>query len=294
MKTLAPLISILVLVFVMSVSPVSAQVGSNTPEKLAELSLTPSAVKQTQSQSPATSSLQRPAGQTNPLLTRGASELDRRITALTSLLTQIQNAETISTDVKETLTTQIQTEIDQLTQLQQTIETETDQTVVRSLVVDSYGSFAVFLPKTRTILAGESVLMISDKMLSLHERLALQVSELQSMGIDTSGMEQTLIDAEESIGQAQTDATEAIELVGPLSPEEFPTNRSIIQSARTLIREARLSLVAARDSLSTLVTEMAEIEPSGTEMETSMTETEAMSSGTPAATSETLEVQTSN
>jgi hypothetical protein len=274
-------ISLSLSLLVFAVSPVTAQIGSNSPEKLTQLTQTP--VRTTQTTTAKTPAIDRSAN----VQTRAVNEINRRITSLNNVLTRINAMKGLSEETKTDITTQIQAEITSLGELKSQIEAETDETVIQELaqsVVTSYRVYAVFLPKMRTILAAEGIQTISEKMLLVHEQLATNVTSLETTGEDTTDMEQMLIDAEESIIAAQEDATSAIELVTPLSPDEYPGNRTVFQNARTLIRDARLSLVSARDSLMELYGMLKEAKSSqegGASMEA---ETDQ---ATPGATSQT-------
>jgi len=287
---------VLLYVSFLVVGETHAQLNSNTPEKLSELSLTPS---QTRPNTPAQGAIDRSAN----LQTRAIHEIDRRITSLTNVLNRVNSFERLPDETKTVLTTQIQQEIDDLTVLKSQLEEATDQTVIVELaqdVVTSYRIYAVFLPKIRTILAAEAIQLISDKMLDLHERLATTVSELELEGVDTQGMQQTLIDVEESVTEAENQALSSIELVTPLAPEDFPSNKSIFQTARQSLRSARLSLVSARDSLRALVDEVRAAQSSedtmGDAMENDTEMTEEITNGNPdpSASTNTFNVQTTN
>lgn len=246
-------------------------------------------------QSPA---IQRPAQKQLPVQSesRAVNEINRRITILTNLIEKINKSNTISDDVKEDWTTQIQEQITSLTELKTDIESE-DQTVANEMnqtVRDTYGDFAVYMPKFRTLLAAQSIQMISEKMMSVHEKMATEVTNLSDLDIDTAAMEQMLIDSEENITSAQDQATEAIELVTPLTGDEYPGNRTVFQNARTLIRDGRLELVAARDSLKNLYSEIKNAQNSGdTESEEIVEDAMMMEKTSPSKPTGTFNIQKS-
>jgi hypothetical protein len=159
------------------------------------------------------------------------------------------------------MSAQIQAEIDSLTELRTKIETETDETVIRTdakSIVNSYRIYALFMPKIMTLTAAEGMLNLSDRMISFQQQLLTLVSEKAGTGEDVSALEQLLTDAQESITEAQEQAQSAIDAVSPLEPNGYPGNKTVIQTARQSLRNGRLSLVSAKDSLREVLQELRE------------------------------------
>lgn len=200
----------------------------------------------------------------NTIKDRALSEIERRVVRLSTAIERINASTKLSDSVKQQMILSLQAEIDSLSDLQSTIETEVDEDVVREEVAkirESYNVFAVYMPKVATLRAAEKVLSISDRMTLAKMRLLTQVSTLASTGEDTTELEQLLTDAEESIESASENAQDVFDTVLSLSPERYPQNRTQFQTARQSLQTARLSLIEAQSSLRDVYTQLQALAP---------------------------------
>jgi hypothetical protein len=162
------------------------------------------------------------------LKTRSYQEIDRRITALNGLLTKIEAMKKIVEEQKTILKTQINEQITALQTLRAKIEADTDLTTLKAdkkSIVDSYRIFALFMPKINILAHADRILTVADEMLTLTS--------------DTN--------AQSKINSAKTEAQKAIDTVTPLTPSDYPGNKSSLQAARqnlvnalNYLKEARL------------------------------------------------------
>lgn len=250
--------TIVAFVFVFVVAPISYA------QSLQSQSQSP---QQTQQSLPARQTVQQPsqtrtvtqAQNSNSLKARALREIERRVGKLTNAIEKINSSAKLSDTVKQQMILDLQTEVDSLSDLKATVETETNETAVQEEVAtikDSYSIFAVYMPKVVTLQAAEKVLDIADKMSLTKMRLLTQVSTVGSTGEDTSELEQLLTDAEESIDAASQEAEDVYDTILDLTPEGYPQNRVQFQTARQSIQTARQSLIDAQQSMRSVFTQL--------------------------------------
>lgn len=195
--------------------------------------------------------------QGNSLQARALSEIDRRLTSLSTALSKLASMENVPADIKANLTAEIQTEIDNLTKLKADIQAAQTQATLSApvgSVVSSFRVYAVFTPKILILNSAYRMMNVADMLSAVQTRLLTQVATQAGQGQDVSALETALTDAEENITLAKESAQSAVEQVAELTPLEYPANRTALQAARADLTAANTSLLAARESLGEVVT----------------------------------------
>lgn len=191
---------------------------------------------------------QRLDTRTTNLKERADKEIDRRVASLTKLISRINDMKRVTADQKTTLTTQVQNAITSLTALKAKIDADTDittlQTDVKSVITE-YRVYALLIPEIEIIAAADRELDLSDKLSSISGKLQARIQDAQSKGKDVSSLQTMLSDMQAKISDSKTQAQNAINTVSALTPEGFPNNKPILQSARPMIKTSHEDLVAA-------------------------------------------------
>lgn len=182
------------------------------------------------------------------LKARADHEIVRRIENLNKLIERISRMKKLTSYEKTTLAAQVQSEIANLNALQAKIDADTDATTLKTdvkSVIASYRVYALFLPKIQLLAAADRLSRTADRISSVSAELAQRVTALQKTGTDTTSMQASLVDIQTKVADAKTQSQNAIALVLPLTPDGYPANKSVIQSARTLLQKGQQDLVAA-------------------------------------------------
>lgn len=180
---------------------------------------------------------------------RAEKEINRRIESLNKLITKINDFKKLSETQKSSLTTQIQAEITSLQALLVKIQEDTDIDTLKEdikSIVSSYRIYALFIPKIQIITAADRLLYISDKMSSQAALLETKIDQSATSGNNVSELNILLADMNTKIVDAKNHAQSAIDAVTPLTPEGFPGNKSILQSARQMVVSSLHDLNTAR------------------------------------------------
>lgn len=190
------------------------------------------------------------------LQTRATNEITRRITALQELLTRLTNLKKVSSATKTTLSTQIQTEINNLTALQTKIQQETDVATIRAdvqSIVTQHRVFAVFMPQVRLLGAADALTTAVAQFTVFSEKLSARITQAKTEGNDTSAQEAQLADMNAKIQDAQKQATDIIAAVSPLTPAGYPSNKSVLTTAQTNLKTGIQDLKSARQTAQQII-----------------------------------------
>lgn len=190
---------------------------------------------------------QRTENSLERLKKKATKELERRIAALTRLLTVINQFKKISASEKASLSAQIQAEIDALNALKAKIAADTDietlRTDVQSIVKD-YRIFALFIPKIHIIANADRLLTAIEMANELANNLEKRLNE--TTGQDVSAQKALLISMRSHLDEAKKQAENAKTTVSSLTPEGFPGNKTELKKAREMLRLGHQQLVLAR------------------------------------------------
>ncbi len=169
---------------------------------------------------------------------RANMELTRRLAALQKLTTRLQDVKRLTADQKSMLISEVQAQITTLTNLQTKIQADTDLQTLQAdkqSIIFSYRIFALYIPKMQIIAAGDRMLDLTDKYSSVSSKLQTRLSEAQGKGINVASLQLLVADMQAKIADAKTQAQNAINAVLPLSPDGYPGNKTILQSARQML-----------------------------------------------------------
>jgi len=182
------------------------------------------------------------------LKNRADNEIIRRIDALNKINTRLTVIKHLTDAQKSSFSSQIATEIANLTTLKTKIDADTDLTTLKAdvqSIITSYRVFALFIPQIQIVAAADRILNISETMKNLTTKLATRINDAKNAGKDVSGLQSLLTDMQNKIADAQTQANNVISTVAGLLPSGYPGNKSDLQSGRKMLQTARLDLVTA-------------------------------------------------
>jgi len=199
---------------------------------------------------------QRQSNQISNLKLRANREIDRRIAALNKLTTRITNIKKLSSGDKSTLTSQIQTQITDLTSLKSKVDADTDLATLRSdvkSIVDSYRIFALFIPKIHLLAAADSMSQAADNLTTLAAKLQDRIQKAQAAGNDVTNLNAALSDLQAKVADAKTQYQNAENLVLPLTPDGYPANKAQLDQGRAMVKTGAQDLKTARADAVTII-----------------------------------------
>lgn len=182
------------------------------------------------------------------LKTRAENEISRRITSLTTVMNKINVAKRLSAEQKSSLVGQVQQEINDLNALKVKINSDTEIETLRTdvqSIVKSFRVYALFIPEMQIVAHADMIMDLADQLSALTSQLQSLISTAQSSGKDVTQANAALIERNAKITDAISEAQKAINTVIPLKPENWPSNRTTLLSAREMLKTARLDLRTA-------------------------------------------------
>lgn len=201
------------------------------------------------------------------LKTRADNEITRRINSLSTLTTKLGNMKHLTSTQITSFTTEVNTEISNLTALKAKIDADTDITTLRAdvkSIVTEYRVYYIFIPQITILAAADRALNVVDMFNALYTKLQQRIQEAQTAGNNVTTLTTTLSDMQTNITNAQTTANQIITMVLPLNPSGYPGNKTTLQSARTMFKTIYQDFVSARKDAKTIIQTLRSLKTSGT------------------------------
>ncbi len=176
-------------------------------------------------------------------------EIDRRVAAMTALITRVNNLKKISAEQKASLVAQLQTAISDLTALKAKIAADTDAATLQAdkqSIVISYRVFTSLMPKVEILAHANAMLETIDEMNAA--TTAFQ-KELTASGKDTSAIKTLMTDRQTKITTTTTQIQNLIKEVSSVSPTDYPNSKTVLQNARQTLAQGRKDLRSAYQDL---------------------------------------------
>jgi chromosome segregation ATPase len=187
---------------------------------------------------------------------RADTEIQRRVTSLTELITKINSLKKLSATDKSGFANQIQAQIDSLNTLKTKINADTDlatlRTDVQSIIL-SYRIYVVYLPQTRMLIAADSMGTTADNLTTLSIKLQTLITASGATGDTLTNLQGLLTDMETNIKNAN-DSYQSVETeILALTPQGYPGNRTTLMDARAKLKTGLTDIKTARDDAKKIV-----------------------------------------
>lgn len=192
---------------------------------------------------------------------KAQQEIDRRISALNALNTRVGAMTKISTEFKQNLNTDVQSQISTFTALKAKIAADTEldtlKSDIRSIAV-SYRIFMLVIPQGHIAAAADREVTIINILAGIGAKLEARLQAAQTAGADITALSATLSDMAAKVTSAQTHAQAAVTGSATLTPDngdktKMASNEAALKAARKEIQAAQQDLVAARKDAETII-----------------------------------------
>ena len=189
------------------------------------------------------------------------TEITNRIDALNKLLTRINEMTKISAGEKSSFATSIQAEIANLTDLKNSIDTDSSTTSLKTdfqSITKSYRVYMLVLPQASITAAADRVLDLVGSFNTLSAKLEGYIATAQSNGTNVTSANSAMADITAKVIDATTQANAAISEVAGLQPDQgatstMQTNTATLKDAQSKLKIATSDLAAARKDVNTVV-----------------------------------------
>lgn len=183
------------------------------------------------------------------LKTKGAAEVDRRLSNLAGASERITAAKRLSDTDKAALTKQIQDEVTGLTALKAKLAAETAIAGARAdvaSVVTDYRVYALMLPKARLVAATDAADVAITNLKDLSAKLTTRLSAAKSNGKDTVALETKVAEINAALSEAAAKTDGLATKLLAIQPSDYNTSHTVLTGYRQSLNEAVVSINKAK------------------------------------------------
>lgn len=210
--------------------------------------------------------------QPSTIITKADSAISDRITSLNALATRVQGFKNQSQALEASITSVVNTNIANLTNLKTKIDGETDIPTLKSdynSIFDAYRIYALIIPRGWILASADRVTTINGMMNTLSSNLQSRITAAQSSGHTVSALQTALSDLNAKNADALTQAQSAQNGVSGLTPDQgnktqLASNTAALKAAQADIKTAQQDFAAARQDAKTIVAGLKALHTSGT------------------------------
>lgn len=182
------------------------------------------------------------------LKTKGAAEINRRITSLNTAEGKINSTTKLSSSDKAYLQNEVSTEISGLTALETTLNGETTVSAARtdvSNIFNEYRVYALVLPKVWLISAADGEQTTSAKLSTLATQLQTQITTDQNAGKNVSTLQNDLNDMKTQIANSEAISSAMETKVLTLQPTDYNGDHTLLSGDEAQLKTAHTDNQAA-------------------------------------------------
>ena len=195
------------------------------------------------------------------IITRSDKEITQRITALNNLVTRIGAMKNVSNTEKTSLTSQLQTQINDLTALKTKIDSDTDVTTLQAdmkSITGDYRTYLLIIPQGQIIAASDRLNTIASDLSAVATKLSTRINAAQTGGNNMASLQSTLTDMQNKTSDAETQAQSAIDIVSSLIPDggdqtKAQANTAALKQSRADIKTGTEDVQAANKDAETIM-----------------------------------------
>lgn len=242
-------IAILGVFFIQTVEPVFAQEAASGKHLFNEVN---------HFQNQASHAAQTQQTDLQSIIKKADTLITSRISSLNTLSTRIQNDKRLSASEKNSLSSDIQTDMSGLTALKTKIDADTDATTARNdakQIITNYYIYAVFEPKLRLLVTINNLQTATSNIQALIPHLQSLINTYKSQGKDVTQLQTLLNDISSQLQTINTTLTKDTTTVQGISV----SSKSTAQTTFTQVRQDLAQIV--RTDLAKIRSDFAQMRP---------------------------------
>ena len=195
---------------------------------------------------------------------KGTAEIQTRIKSLNDFDAKITTMVNLSATDKSTLSSNLQAEVTDLTNLETKITADTAPATIKTdtqSVTKSYRVYALVLPQARITAAADRAITVANMINAVGTKLQARIAAAPA-GTNTTAWQSALTDLQAKTADAISQAHAAVALITPLVPDQgnkttAASNAAAIKSARADLKTATTDLTAAHKDAQLIVSGLA-------------------------------------
>ncbi|HZL07569.1 MAG TPA: hypothetical protein VFC50_00035 [Candidatus Dormibacteraeota bacterium] len=193
------------------------------------------------------------------VITRGNSEITRRLKSLNELSGKISSEAKLSANDQASLSAEVSSEISNLTALKTKLDADTtdaDAKADAQSIINDYRVYALIVPKINLVKTADDQLVAEAKLSDLATKLQTRISAAQTAGKNVTALQSGLTTMNSQISAAQAISTKIESDVIGLLPSDYNGNPSVLKGDRDQLKTAQSDIKDAVTSASTIVSSL--------------------------------------
>ena len=200
-----------------------------------------SALATTKAASPSTASTADQA-KIQVIINRGNSEIIRRLNTLNTLSAKINATTKLSAGDKSSLSTEVSSEIGNLTSLRAKLDADTDLPTAKTdaqSIINDYRVYALVVPKVDLVKTADDQQVAEGNLTTLAGKLQSRLTSAQGSGKTVTGPQRTLADLNSEVAGAEAISSNIETTVIGLQPSDYNTNPKVLSGDRDQLKTAQ-------------------------------------------------------
>lgn len=225
----------------------AASSGSNTTTNASAASKSAAEANQAaqkQAQATAKASAEAAANQARlaRIISRGNTEINRRLATLKTLNAKITSATKLSAADAASLSNTVNSDISQLTTLQAKLDADTTvaaATIDAQSIINGYRVYALVVPQVYLIKTADDQQVAEGKLASLSGKISSRITAAQQKGTNVTALLASLDDLNSKTAAAQSISSSIESGVIGLAPSDYNSNHSVLSGDGTQLKTAQ-------------------------------------------------------
>jgi len=191
------------------------------------------------------------------IVTRGDSEINRRLGSLQTLSSKISSATKLTASDQASLSGEVNTEISGLASLKTQLDADTTLTAAQTdaqSIINDYRVYALIVPKVNLVKTADDQQVAEGKLAALVPKLQSRISATKTAGKEVTSLQSGLTAMNNQISAAQAISSQIESGVVGLQPSDYNSNHSVLSGDRDQLKNAQTDIKAAVSDATNIVT----------------------------------------
>lgn len=182
------------------------------------------------------------------IISRGNTEINRRLTTLKTLDSKISAATKLTTADAALLSSTVNSDTTALTALETKLDNETTVTAAiadAQSIFSDYRVYALVVPQVHLVKTADDQQVTEAKIASFGTKLSTRITAAQTAGKNVTALLASLSDLSSKVAAAQAISSSMEAAVIPLVPSDYNSNHSLLSGDRSQLQTAQSDIRAA-------------------------------------------------
>lgn len=193
------------------------------------------------------------------IITRGNTEINRRLATLATLSSKISSATKLSTADANTLNNTVSSDTTALTALKTQLDGETTVTAAitdAQSIITGYRVYALVVPQVDLVKTADDQQVAEGKLTTLSTKLSARITAEQQKGTDVTSLLTLLSDLNAKTAAAQGISSNIETTVIALVPSDYNTNHTVLSGDRSQLQTAQDDIQSALSDAKNIVSQL--------------------------------------